>query len=245
MVEKARFAIVHLLRFPQITTPEQLALIHAPRGSMSWKIGPGGQVGPDGRRLPSDTWCAVALFTELADAELAFRNKEEFMPFLASTEESWHLLLRPVRHHGDCNHIQRETPGELFEVSEESCGGPLAVVTTAGYQLGFEANMDRVVAFRRKVDHVGAWMKELEGCLFSRAFTPHAVGYDGFTVSVWRSDEDMLRASYRAGLHRNYMDGHKTSSDFDRSSFTRFRILDSSGKWNGRDPLVRPDTTSQ
>jgi hypothetical protein len=128
-------------------------------------------------------------------------------------------------------------PGELFDVSEEGSGGPLAVVTTAGYQLGFEANMGRVVAFRHKVDEVGAWMKDLEGCSFSRAFTPHAVGYDGFTVSVWRSDEDMLRASYRVGLHRNYMDGHKTSSDFDRSSFTRFRILESSGKWNGKDPL--------
>jgi hypothetical protein len=54
-------------------------------------------------------------------------------------------------------------------------------------------------------------------------------------VSVWRSDEDMLRASYRTGVHRTYIDGHKTSSDFDRSSFARFRILDSSGKWNGKD----------
>jgi hypothetical protein len=57
------------------------------------------------------------------------------------------------------------------------------VVTTAGYELGFEANMDRVVAFRHKADNVGAWMKELEGCLFSRAFTPHMVAYDGFTAS--------------------------------------------------------------
>ena len=166
------------------------------------------------------------------------------MPFLADAEESWHLLLRPFKHHGECNHIERETPGELFEVSEDGCGGPLAVLTTAGYQLGFEANMDRVVAFRHKVDNVGAWMKELEGCLFSRAFTPHTVGFDGFTVSVWRSDEAMLNASYRAGLHRKYVDGHKESSDFDRSSFTRFRILDSSGKWNGQDPLVHPNITA-
>jgi hypothetical protein len=239
LAEKARFATVHLLRFPQITTPEELALTNTPDGSMSWKIGPGGHVGPDGRRLPSDVWCAIGLFAGLAKAELAFRNKEEFMPFLAGTEESWHLLLRPFRHHGECNHIERETPGELFEASEEGGGGPLVVVTTAGYESGFEANMDRVVAFRHKVDNVGAWMKELKGCLFSRAFTPHTVGYDGFTVSVWRNDEDMLSASYRAGLHRTYIDGHKISSDFDRSSFTRFRILDSSGKWDGSDQEIR------
>jgi hypothetical protein len=81
-------------------------------------------------------------------------------------------------------------------------------------------------------------MKELEGCLFSRPFTPYTVGFDGFTVSVWRSDENMLDASYRAGPHRGYMDSHKESSDFDRSSFTRFRVLDSSGNWSGLDPLV-------
>ena len=245
MAQKARFATVHLLRFPDITTAEQLALTHAPSGSISWKIGPGGQVGPDGRRLPSDTWSAVGLFTGLAEAELAFRNKEEFMPFLAGARESWHLLLRPFRHHGECNHIERETPGKLFEVSEEDCGGPLVVVTTAGYEFGFEANMDRVVAFRHQVDHVGTWMKGLEGCFVSRAFTPHTAGDDGFTVSVWRSDEDMLCASYRAGTHRNYMDGHKAASDFDRSSFTRFRILDFSGKWNGRNPLAQPSIATR
>lgn len=245
MAEKARFATVHLLRFTRITTPEELALARVPAGSLSWKIGPGGQVGPDGRRLPSDTWAAVGLFAGQAEAEHAFRNKEEFMPFLFGTAESWHLLLRPFRHHGECNHIDRETPGELFEACEECSGGPLVVVTTAGYEFGFEANMDRVVAFRHKVDHVGAWMKDLEGCLFSRAFTPHTVGYDGFTVSVWLSDEAMLNASYRAGLHRNYLDGHKVASDFDRSSFTRFRILDSSGKWNGQNPLAQPNSAAQ
>jgi hypothetical protein len=245
LAQKARFATVHLLRFPAITTAEQLALTDAPRGAMSWKIGPGGRVGPDGRRLPSDTWSGVGLFAELAEAEHAFQNKEAFMPFLAGAQESWHLLLRPFRHHGACNYIERETPGELFEVSEESCGGPLVVVTTAGYTLGFEANLDRVIAFRHKVDHVGNWMKDLEGCLISRAFTHHTVGYDGFTVSVWRSDEDMLCASYRAGAHRTYMDGHKASSDFDRSSFTRFRVVESSGAWDGRDPLTQPNLLTQ
>lgn len=238
LAAKARFATVHLLRFPEITTPDQLALTCAPKGAMSWKIGMGGQVGPDGRRLPTDIWSALGLFSALAEAQVAFRNKEVFMPFLPGTVESWHLLLRPFRHQGECNHIERDTPGELFEISGEDGGGSLAVVTTAGYRSGFEANMDRVVAFRDKVDHVSAWMKELEGCFVSRAFTPYTVGYDGFTVSVWRSDEDMLCASYRAGLHRGYMDGHKTSSDFDRSSFTRFRILESSGSWNGANPVA-------
>jgi hypothetical protein len=242
---KARFATLHLLGFPQITTPDQLVLTPGTFHQISWKIGPGGKVGPDGRRLPSDTWCAVGFFTELADAELALENKDRLMPFLKDTEKSLHLLLRPFRHNGECNHLERDAPGEIFEVSEAALGGALVVLTTAGYKLGFEANMDRIVPFRHKVDHAGAWMSDLEGCFFGRAFTPHTVGYDGFTVSVWRSDEDMLHACYRAGLHRNYVDGQKIASDFDRSSFTRFRILDSMGNWSKQlgDSISIPKST--
>ena len=51
----------------------------------------------------------------------------------------------------------------------------------------------------------------------------------------------MLNASYRRDLHRNHVDRHKSTDVFDRSSFTRCRILDSSGQWNGIDPSLRED----
>jgi hypothetical protein len=47
----------------------------------------------------------------------------------------------------------------------------------------------------------------------------------------------MLNAMYRAGTHREKMDWHKSVSAFDRSSFTRLRIVDTCGQWDGRDPL--------
>jgi hypothetical protein len=79
-------------------------------------------------------------------------------------------------------------------------------------------------------------MGKAEGCLASQVFTPHTVGDDGFTMSIWRDDASMLAAAYRPGGHRSQIDRHKAESVMDRSSFTRCRILDTCGQWNGRNP---------
>jgi hypothetical protein len=237
MLEKARFATAHWLRFPEVTTPDQLELSGKPRGALSWKIGPSGPVGPDGYRLPATIWCAVGLFRERGAADAALDELHAFMPFVASTVESWHHLLLPVRHHGECNHLERDCPGALFEVATPDPGGAPFVLTTAGFRPGPELKVQRLIDFRRNVDLVNDWMAQSEGCLASRPFTPHTAGDDGFTFSVWRDDAAMLAASYRAGTHRTHIDLHKENAAFDRSSFTRLRMLRSFGQWNGQEPL--------
>ena len=239
MLEKARYATAHWLRFKEVTTPDQLVLSEAPRGALSWKIGPSGPVGPNGYRLPSEVWCAVALFGELADAEWAMEDKEAFMPYLGSVVESWHQLLLPVRHHGECNHLDRECPGEIFETAPTDPGGMMMVITTAGYRFGPEFQLERVIDFRRNVDKVLDWLQKCDGCFAGRAFTPHTAGDDGYTLSLWRDDASMLNASYRDGHHRTELDRHKSTAVFDRSSFTRFRVLDSSGQWEGINPMSK------
>jgi hypothetical protein len=233
--EKARYATAHWLRFQDVTTPDQLDLSAQPQGAMSWKIGPSGPVGPDGYRLPGKIWCAVGLFPDLAPARAALHARDLYMPFVANTVESWHQLLLPVRHQGQCNYLDRECPGELFAVSSADPGGAVMVITTAGYHPG--PKVERLIAFRRGVDEVNDWLQQADGCLASRPITPHTAGDDGFTLSAWRDDASMLNAMYRAGTHREKMDWHKSASAFDRSSFTRLRIVDTCGQWDGRDPL--------
>ncbi len=239
MAEIARFATTHWLRFPEVMTPDQLLLSGTPEDAISWKIGPCGPVGPDGFRLPSNVWCAVGLFTERTAATVAMERRDSYMPFLSDTTESWHQVLLPIRHHGECNHLNRECPGEVFEVSSADPGGPLMVITTAGYNFGPELKIERVINFRRSVDRVNDWMGNVEGCLASQPFTPYTKGDDGCTLSVWRDDACMLNAMYREGTHRAQIDRHKSTSIFDRSSFTRFRILEMCGQWNGKDPIAQ------
>ncbi len=235
MIEKARYATAHWLRFTDIMPPDQLDLSRRPEGSVSWKIGTTGPVGPSGYRLPGNIWCAVGLFPDLATARAAFDAIERTLPFVADTVESWHQLLLPVKHHGECNHLDRACPGEIFAVSSTDPGGPAMVITTAGYRPG--PKVERLIEFRRGVDEVDNWLQQVDGCLASRPFTPYPIGDDGVTFSVWRDDASMLNAAYRAGMHRDKIDWHKSVSAFDRSSFTRFRIVDTHGQWGGKNPL--------
>ena len=236
MAEKARYATAHRIRFPNITTAEMLQLAGSPADAISWKIGPSGPVGPDGYRLPADVWCAVGLYYESDAARTALHSRERFMPFLAGAIESWHAVLMPVAHKGECNHLDRDHPGRLFDVGRADPGGVCMVITTAGFIFGPELKIERVIDFRRNVDATNEWMAKANGCLVSQVFTPHTVGDDGFTMSIWSDDVSMLAAAYRAGFHRSQIDRHKAENVFDRSSFTRFRVVDSCGLWNGQNP---------
>jgi hypothetical protein len=220
----------------QITTPEMLQLSESPADALSWKIGPSGPVGPDGYRLPADVWCAVGLYGDADLAKTALKRRERFMPFLWDAAESWHAVLMPFAHKGECNHLDREHPGTLFDVDQTDPGGVCMVITTAGFIFGPELKIERVIDFRRNEDATNEGMGKADGCLVSQVFTPHTIGDDGVTMSVWRDDTSMLGAAYRPGFHRSQIYRHKAESVFDRSSFTRFRVLDSCGLWNGGNP---------
>src|SRR5262249_27348936 len=60
---------------------------------------------------------------------------------------------------------------------------------------------------------------------------------DGFTVTLWRDDKAMNQAEDGEGTHRTFIDMSRDGSLFDRSSFTRARIVRSSGSWDG-DPVA-------
>ena len=141
----ARLATVHRIKYHDIRTPEQLSLTAAPAGCVSFKIGPDGPVGPTGTRLPSNVWCAVALFDDRAAAETALAANEGFLP-LADAVEHWHALLLPITHRGECNHFERTNPRSLFDPGADDPGGPLFVMTTAGYNP--PPDMARVIDFR-------------------------------------------------------------------------------------------------
>ena len=56
-------------------------------------------------------------------------------------------------------------------------------------------------------------------------------GRDGITFSMWESEKAMFEAAYKAGVHRDQMDDHSSDAMFDRSSFSRFQVLETKGNW--------------
>ena len=237
MDRACRWATWHWLSFDRIRTPDTLDLSPRPIGAASWKLGPDGSAAPDGTRLPSNVWCAVALFPDAADAERAFEEPSRYLPFLAETVESWHALLLPVAHRGECNHLDREAPGPILTGHDHDPGGPLLVMTTAGFVMGPQLDMARVFDFRNNVDRIRAVVEASDGNTARQVFAPHTLGDDGVTMSVWRDDATMSAFAYRAGEHRAQIDRYKREQTADRTSFTRFRAMRTSGSWNGCCPV--------
>jgi hypothetical protein len=185
--------------------------------------------------LPSNVWCALALFEDREAADAAFGATESFLP-LADTIESWHALLLPVMHRGECNHLERASPRALFEIAPKDPGGPLFVITTAGYVP--PPDLARVIDFRIHVDKVRDWVQSQAGRVATQVFTPHTLGDDGVTMSLWKNDSVMLAAMYRPGIHRTQVERHQRDNLADRTSFTRLRVLATRGRWAGVDPLA-------
>ncbi|MEP2027781.1 MAG: hypothetical protein ABJI96_03615 [Paracoccaceae bacterium] len=55
-------------------------------------------------------------------------------------------------------------------------------------------------------------------------------------MSIWLNDASMRSAVYKDGLHKEQMDRHNATPMFDRSSWTRARIVSIEGFWDGKDP---------
>jgi len=81
-------------------------------------------------------------------------------------------------------------------------------------------------------------MVDIDGLHSQHAFTTAGFVADGFTFTFWRDDSAMRTFAYRPGVHKEQMDRYKKIHNADRTSFTRLRVLDSVGTWNGTDPLA-------
>ena len=240
------YATVHWIRFTKDQRAEALDLSKAPMGAASWKIGPDSPLGVDGRRLPaSHEWCGVALYSDRVCAENAFDDVGAFLPFLSQAAESWHALLLPVTHRGDCNHLNKSTAGQVLAPAHSDPGGPLFVLTTAGFNVAPNMNMERVKDFRRQAARVVEWMRALDGLIAAHTFEPQTRGDDGVTMSLWKDDVSMTNFAYHPGMHRTQLDRYKAEHTADRTSFTRCRVLRSMGEWNGEDPLSLCEPSSQ
>ncbi len=234
MAEPCRWVTWHLLRFPEIRTPEMLDLSLRPAGAAGWEIGIDSPPNPDGSRDVSGIWCAVGLYPQRTDAEAAGGDPGSFMPFLPETVEAWHAALMPVAHRGECNHLDREMPGEVLQSHEDDPEGALLVMTTGGYVLGPDFDRSRAVDFTLRSAKVREVVTEADGNLVQQVFYPHAAGGDPVTMTVWRDDAAMSTFAYRSGLHREMIERHKRVGMLDRTSFTRLRAVCTRGTWNGR-----------
>ncbi len=172
-----------------------------------------------------------------AAADEALNEPAECLPFLPDTEESWHAVLMPIAHRGACNFLDPDRPGTMFQAESDDPGGPLVVITTAGFDLGPQFDVERAKDFRLNVDRVRALLGHTDGLIAVHVFKPLERATDGATMTVWRDEAAAAKFAYRPGFHRSQIDRYKAEHTADRTSFTRLRALRTAGRWEGRDPI--------
>lgn len=226
--------LTHRVRFDAARDGTGAPLAGPPRAA-AWRFYPSSPQNEIGMRSNiSEIWGGFGLYDtrEAAEADLADMAD---LPWMADAAEHWHALAVPVSHHGETNWRGTVSGATLTCASDP--GGRLIVFTSAGYTDPGPDDLPRIRDFLYNVDRVSAHYRTLQGNRAADTFSGAGVdGLDGMTLSIWADDAAMRAAAYKPGLHKDQMDRHGASPMFDRSSWTRARILDSGGSWDGTDP---------
>jgi len=235
--EDARYLSVHLARFDEVgLLPDHDDV--APAGSpSSWLIGADeGRHGSEFASQLATEFIAVGVHADEASARAC--AAAEVAPFAGATEV-WSAALLPVKSHGCCNWIGDDGHFAVAR-DRQPIGDVVITLTTAGWDLGADFDVQRAMSFGAGVERVRTWIRDepIDGMRASHNFTyPGMLVHDGSTFSIWRDDAAMKEFAYRPGAHKTEMDAFRIDETADRTSWTRLHPLESHGTWSGTDPL--------
>ncbi len=203
-------------------------------GADCWLFGPHYDIGQDGLLTGvSDTRGGVGIWHSRDAAEAMVAAPDDRMPWLGETVAAWHCLSLPVSHRGAVHWRGFLESDQAVRVTLLDPGGPLIVLTSAGFVSRDAATLPRIQRFVAGVVEVLAAFAAQPSNLRTAAVRGGFDGRDGFTLSLWHSDEGMLHAAYHSGPHRAQIDEDKAGLLSDRTSFTRLRVIRSWGDWDG------------
>ena len=183
----------------------------------------------------------LGLHDSEASARSAIESKNLIAPWINDAIEVWSGVLEPFRHFGESNFIDQSEPGSQFLVtaSEPPAGTPILIITSAGFDVNEDTNMEPIRDFGSGVAAVRISMTGVPGLHSQQTFSFRGLfEIDGITVTFWRDFAAARDFAYGAGLHRQLMKRQRDDEFGARTSFTRFKVLHSEGTWHGSNPLV-------
>lgn len=148
------------------------------------------------------------------------------------SRESWSVRLAPLSAHGTWGGV--DPFADLDPVAAERLAqgpGPVAVLTRATIP------PRHWPAFYRAVPPVEAALHDATGLLDAAGVGEWPVGLLA-TFSLWRSADDVDAFAYGNSAHHGVVRATRAGGWFAEELFARFRPYDSTGTWDGRDPLA-------
>ena len=231
----ASYASLKLTRFKELHTSGS---VHKPATTDALFCDAGADSGAAGAAPDSHeahVFALLGLHPTLEATQRFIEAADSIAPWMNDADEIWTAVLQPFRHTGEANLLDRGSEGPLFEAlaTPPPANEPIVVVTSAGWRRT-ELDFKRIQLFSRGVYEVRTAMTGITGLNSQQSFTfPGGLEYDPITVSIWQDIDAMKSWAYMPGVHFKYLEQHRKHAMADRSSFTRYRILQSSGTWHG------------
>lgn len=180
------------------------------------------------------------LHTSDGAARSAVEDRLNIAPWIGDALEVWAGVLAPFRHFGEANYLDRNAPGPLYSVASDPPpdNTPIVICTTVGWVTSEGPAMERIKRFSEGVAAVRIGMTGLDGLHSQQTFSfPGGLIDDGLTVTFWQNLASAMAFAYGPGFHRTQVKTQREEPDGDRTSFTRFTVLQSEGQWHGRNPM--------
>lgn len=167
-----------------------------------------------------------ALFAVWDDDSALDRFMDAMADRWAQADETWHVRLRAAGGHGTWRGVDVLT--QLQPAT--SADGPVAIITRA------DVRVRSWRAFREVGPAVSEELQTADGLLDVVAIGEAPVGRQG-TFSLWRDLASARSFARRMPEHAAVVRQTRTDQWYGEEMFARFEPYDSTGTWDGRDPL--------
>jgi hypothetical protein len=142
------------------------------------------------------------------------------------TAEKWTILCEPLQSHGKWDGKEPFGKPDVKAIT-----GPVAILTRATIRLS------KLKSFWANVDSVAGIMADAPGFITSLGIGEAPV-YRQATFSIWRTIEDVKTFAYASKEHAEVIKKTRNENWYSEELFARFKITNSFGTINGKDPLA-------
>lgn len=174
-------------------------------------------------------WAIFAVWDGPADLD-RFRSRHPLSRrWDRSAVERYDVTLEPLGAHGSWDGVD-PLDGARSRARLDDVDGPVAVLTRAAVR------WTKVPAFLRAVPGVAVTPGTTDGLLATAGIGELPIGRQA-TFSLWRDAEAVRAFAYRAPAHADVIRRTREEGWYGEEWFARFRPSQSSGTWDGSDPL--------
>jgi hypothetical protein len=195
-------------------------------GCSFWKLLGSGRNGTFDLQPDWQQWGLLAAWDDRDAYERFAKSSFVSRWWKALSSETWTLICQPMQSHGKWD------GKEPFGKPNGAIGdGPVAVLTRATIR------MNKLKNFWSHVDEVAVLMTGAPGYITSIGVGEAPV-YRQATFSIWQSVEHMKAFAYGSKQHAEVIKKTRSENWYSEELFARFRIMESSGTINGKNPLT-------